>query len=106
MQFSLQNCKSRYPSVYHSPVYASRVNTPPGDGTVRAENFMAHVVLCVLGQDEWSVRPYLKAVIEEEEGDVLSSIAGLVSQGDGFHSVYQTAVRGQQVGLQINQSQV
>lgn len=43
---------------------------------------------------------HLKAVIEEEERDIFSSVTWLVSQGDGFYAVNQTAVGGKQVGLQ------
>ena len=42
---------------------------------------------------------YLKAVVEEEECDLLSAVAGLVSQGDCLHAVHQAAVGRQQVGL-------
>ena len=46
------------------------------------------------------VHSHLEAVIEEEECDMFPAITRLVSQGDGFHSINQAAVGGQQVGLQ------
>lgn len=49
------------------------------------------------------VHSHLKAVIEEEEGDMFSTVTWLVSQGDGLHSVNQAAMGWQQVGLQRKQ---
>ncbi len=46
------------------------------------------------------VYPYLKAVIEEEECDMFTPVARLVSQSDCFYSINQTAMGGEQVGLQ------
>ena len=42
---------------------------------------------------------YLKAVVEEEECDLLAAVTRLVSQGDGLHAVDQAAMGRQQVGL-------
>lgn len=45
------------------------------------------------------VHSHLKAVIEEEECDVFSTVTRLIPQGDCFHPVNQTPMGGQQVGL-------
>lgn len=49
------------------------------------------------------VHSHLKAVVEEEESDMFSTVTWLVSQGDRFYSVNQTAMGWQQVGLQRKQ---
>lgn len=43
---------------------------------------------------------YLEAVIEEEEGDILTAVTWLVTQGNGFNPVYQATMGGQQISLQ------
>lgn len=42
---------------------------------------------------------HLQAVVEEEERDILSAVTRLVSKGDGFYPVNQTAMGRQQVSL-------
>lgn len=43
---------------------------------------------------------HLKAVIEEEQGDIFTTVTWLVTQGNGFNPVYQTTMRGQKISLQ------
>lgn len=45
---------------------------------------------------------YLQTVVEKEECDMFSPIAGFVSQSDGLHPVNQTPVGRQQIGLQAH----
>lgn len=50
------------------------------------------------------VHSHLKAIIEEEKCDIFPTVTWLVPQGDGFYPVNQTAMGGQQVGLQRRQN--
>lgn len=50
------------------------------------------------------VHSHLKAIIEEEKCDMFPAVTRLVPQGDGFYPVHQTAMGGQQVGLQRRQN--
>lgn len=43
---------------------------------------------------------HLEAVIEEEEGDIFTTVTWLVTQGNGFNPVYQATMGGQQISLQ------
>lgn len=50
------------------------------------------------------VYSHLKAVIEEKECDMFTTVAWLISQGNCFYPINQTAMGRQQVGLQRKQS--
>lgn len=55
---------------------------------------------CGRRMDPFLCSHYLQAVIEKEECDVFTAVTWLVTQGNGFDSINQNAMGGQQVGLQ------
>lgn len=43
---------------------------------------------------------HLKTVIEEEQCDIFTTVTWLISQSNGFYSVNEATMGGQQVGLE------